>query len=41
MINVIEQDGVSCVGIGCVIGLGKRMEPLADDLWYVPVGSLG
>lgn len=41
LLNAIEQDGVSCVGIGCVIGLGKRFEPLADDLLYVPVGSLG
>ena len=32
LINDIEQDGVSRVGIGCVIGLGKRKEPLADDL---------
>ena len=41
IIKSAEQDGVTKIGVGCVIGLGKRMESLADDLWYIPVGSLG
>ena len=41
IIKAAEQDRVTKIGVGCVIGLGKRLEPMADDLWYVPVGSLG
>lgn len=40
LLDAMEEGGALKIGMGCVIGLGKKVEQLADKLYYIPAGSL-